>query len=211
MEKGFWLDLGFPAKFGCIQNWRMQGIDEGYEMSWKDLMKLMIELYYLRNEIQKLESELYNLSVKGTDVAGYTRQFQELSLLCPRMVPEEEDKIKRYIWDQKVRAIATRDADNKRKWADEQEGNHRQQQNKRQEVGRVYVAGTGNKTRYTGNLPLCDKCKIYHHGKGHTKRYCPGSENQNRDEEARQNLDIVTAISMMSPQLLSHLVLGLVG
>ncbi|GJX82522.1 hypothetical protein Tco_0332003 [Tanacetum coccineum] len=28
----------------------------------------------------------------------YTQRFQELTLLCPRMVPEEDDKIKRYIW-----------------------------------------------------------------------------------------------------------------
>ncbi|GKC94676.1 zinc finger, CCHC-type containing protein [Tanacetum coccineum] len=48
-----------------------------------------------KNEVQKLESELWNLCVKGTDVTGYTRRFQELSLLCPRMVPEEEDKIQR--------------------------------------------------------------------------------------------------------------------
>ncbi|GJW04504.1 putative reverse transcriptase domain-containing protein [Tanacetum coccineum] len=47
------------------------------------------------NGIQKLESDLWNLFVKGTDVTGYTRRFQELSLLCLRMVPEEEDKIKR--------------------------------------------------------------------------------------------------------------------
>nr|GEV55775.1 hypothetical protein [Tanacetum cinerariifolium] len=46
-------------------------IDGGYEMSWKDLMKLMIEVYCPRNEIQNLENELWNLSVKGTDVAGY--------------------------------------------------------------------------------------------------------------------------------------------
>ncbi|GJY43521.1 putative reverse transcriptase domain-containing protein [Tanacetum coccineum] len=169
------------------------GIDKAHEMSWKDLMKLMIEVYYPRNEIQKLENELWNLTVKGTDVAVYTRQFQELSLLCPRMVSEEENKIERYIWglsyiiqgnvtsskptilqdsikmaknlmDQKVRAIVIRDADNKRKWEDEHEGNHRQQRNKRQEVGRVYVAGTGNKTGYAGTLPLCEKCKLHHHG-----------------------------------------------
>nr|GEV29761.1 hypothetical protein [Tanacetum cinerariifolium] len=47
---------------------------------------------------------------------------------------------------------------------DEQEGNHHQQQNKRQEMGRVYVVGTGNKTRYAGTLPLCDKCMLHHHG-----------------------------------------------
>ncbi|GJZ76921.1 hypothetical protein Tco_0641593 [Tanacetum coccineum] len=34
------------------------GIDEAYEMSWKNLMKLMIEVYCSRNEIQKLENEL---------------------------------------------------------------------------------------------------------------------------------------------------------
>ncbi|GKB35485.1 reverse transcriptase domain-containing protein [Tanacetum coccineum] len=48
------------------------GIDGAYEMSWKDLMKLMIEVYCPRNEIQKLENELWNLSVKGIDVTGYT-------------------------------------------------------------------------------------------------------------------------------------------
>ncbi|GJU93623.1 retrovirus-related pol polyprotein from transposon TNT 1-94 [Tanacetum coccineum] len=51
------------------------GIDEAYEMPWKDLMKLLIEVYCPRNEIQKLENELWNLCVKGTDVVGYTRRF----------------------------------------------------------------------------------------------------------------------------------------
>ncbi|GKC34847.1 putative reverse transcriptase domain-containing protein [Tanacetum coccineum] len=74
------------------------GIDEAYEMLWKDLMKLMIDVYCPRNEIQKLENELWNLCVKGIDAAGYTRRFQELTLLYPRMVPEENDKIERFIW-----------------------------------------------------------------------------------------------------------------
>ncbi|GKB66800.1 hypothetical protein Tco_0928212 [Tanacetum coccineum] len=99
----------------------------------------------------------------GTDIAGYTRRFQELTLMCPRMVPEEVDKIDRYIWglpdkihgnvtssqsarlqdpikmanrlmDQKIRVKAAKDDDSKRKWDDEQEGNHHQQQNKRQDL-----------------------------------------------------------------------------
>ncbi|GKA74582.1 reverse transcriptase domain-containing protein [Tanacetum coccineum] len=74
------------------------GIDKAYEMPWKDLMKLIIEVYCPRNEIQKLENELWNLCVKGTDVAGYTQRFQELTLLCPRMVSEKNDKIERFIW-----------------------------------------------------------------------------------------------------------------
>ncbi|GKD44392.1 hypothetical protein Tco_1269037, partial [Tanacetum coccineum] len=33
------------------------------------------------NEIQKMENELWNLTVKGNDVVGYTRRFKELALL----------------------------------------------------------------------------------------------------------------------------------
>nr|GEZ69882.1 putative reverse transcriptase domain-containing protein [Tanacetum cinerariifolium] len=36
----------------------------------KEMMKLMIDVYCSRNEIQKLENELWNLYVKGTDIAG---------------------------------------------------------------------------------------------------------------------------------------------
>ncbi|GJV96838.1 hypothetical protein Tco_1548415 [Tanacetum coccineum] len=45
------------------------------------------------NGIKKLEAELWNLKVKGTDVIGYNQRFQELALLCVRMVPEESDKV----------------------------------------------------------------------------------------------------------------------
>ncbi|GJR14332.1 hypothetical protein Tco_0796984 [Tanacetum coccineum] len=37
-----------------------------------------------------MESELWSLTIKGTDVVGYTQRFQELALLCPRMVLDEE-------------------------------------------------------------------------------------------------------------------------
>ncbi|GKB76522.1 hypothetical protein Tco_0943417 [Tanacetum coccineum] len=46
----------------------------------------------------KMDNELWNLTVKGTDVIGYTKRFQELALICPYMVTPEEKKIERYIW-----------------------------------------------------------------------------------------------------------------
>ncbi|GJT93485.1 putative reverse transcriptase domain-containing protein [Tanacetum coccineum] len=59
----------------CNSHVQTIGIDEAYEMSWKDLMKLMIDVYCPRNEIKKLENELWNLFFKGTDVASYRRRF----------------------------------------------------------------------------------------------------------------------------------------
>ncbi|GKF53590.1 hypothetical protein Tco_0160500 [Tanacetum coccineum] len=41
----------------------------------KELIKLMAKVYCLRNEIQKMESELWNLAVKNNDLAAYTLRF----------------------------------------------------------------------------------------------------------------------------------------
>ncbi|GJU27093.1 putative reverse transcriptase domain-containing protein [Tanacetum coccineum] len=76
---------------------RTIGIEAAYAMSWTKLMKLMTEVYSPRNEIQKMETELWNLAVKGNDLTTYTRRFQELVLLCTRIVPNEEDKVERFI------------------------------------------------------------------------------------------------------------------
>ncbi|GKC58795.1 reverse transcriptase domain-containing protein [Tanacetum coccineum] len=62
-----------------------------------ELKKKMTGKYYPRTEIKKLEVELWDLKVKGTDVIGYNQRFQELALLCVRMFPEEFDKIERYV------------------------------------------------------------------------------------------------------------------
>ncbi|GKC36975.1 putative reverse transcriptase domain-containing protein [Tanacetum coccineum] len=76
---------------------RTIGPDAAFSMSWRELMKLMTEVYYHRNEIQKMETELWNLTVKNNDLAAYTQRFQELTMLCTKMVPEEEDRVEKFI------------------------------------------------------------------------------------------------------------------
>ncbi|GJU69493.1 reverse transcriptase domain-containing protein [Tanacetum coccineum] len=66
-------------------------------MTWVDLRKKMTDKYYPRNEMKKLEAELWNLKVIGTDMVKYNQRFQELALLYVRMFPEESDKIERYV------------------------------------------------------------------------------------------------------------------
>ncbi|GJR38610.1 putative reverse transcriptase domain-containing protein [Tanacetum coccineum] len=48
-------------------------------------------------EIKKLESEYWNLKVRGTDLMTYNQRFQELALMCDRMFPEESAKVERYV------------------------------------------------------------------------------------------------------------------
>nr|GEY54553.1 hypothetical protein [Tanacetum cinerariifolium] len=73
------------------------GLEAAYDIPWKTLMKMMTEKYCPRNEIRKLEIELWDLKVNGTDLASYTQRYQELALLCERMFSEESDKIEKYI------------------------------------------------------------------------------------------------------------------
>ncbi|GJX91022.1 putative reverse transcriptase domain-containing protein [Tanacetum coccineum] len=171
---------------------RTVGHDVAYAMTWTDLKKKMTDKYCPRVEIKKLEAELWNLKVKGTDVIGYNQHFQELALLCVRMFSEEFDKIERYVgglpemihgsvvaskpktmqeaikiatelMDKKIHTFAERQTENKRK----QDDNHQQlqqQQNKRQNTSRAHTAGSGEKKPYGGSKPLYAKCNYHHDG-----------------------------------------------
>ncbi|GJT27196.1 putative reverse transcriptase domain-containing protein [Tanacetum coccineum] len=160
------------------------GHDAAYGMTWKTLKKLMTDMYCPRSEIKKLEIEISNLKVNGTDVVSYTQCFQELALMCGRMFPEESDKVGKYVsglldmiqgsvmaskpktmqeaikfatdlMDQKIRTFTERQAENKRKLDDNSRNNHTQQQpHKRQNVARAYTAGPDEKIEYGGSLPL---------------------------------------------------------
>ncbi|GJU52173.1 putative reverse transcriptase domain-containing protein [Tanacetum coccineum] len=131
--------------------------DVAYAITWADLRKKMTDKYCPKNEMKKLEAELWNLKVKGTDVIGYNQRFQELALLCVRMFLEESDKIES--------TIAERQAENKRKFENTSRNNqNQQQQNKRQNTGRAYTAGTGEKKPYGGSKSLCAKCNYHHDG-----------------------------------------------
>nr|GEU51784.1 reverse transcriptase domain-containing protein [Tanacetum cinerariifolium] len=76
---------------------RTIGTGDAFSMSRSELMKLMDEVYCIRNEIQKIKSELWNLTMKNNNLAAYTQRFQELSMLCTKMVLEEEDRVKKFI------------------------------------------------------------------------------------------------------------------
>ncbi|GJR01434.1 reverse transcriptase domain-containing protein [Tanacetum coccineum] len=133
------------------------GHNVAYAMTWTNLKKKMTKKYCPRGKIKKLEVELWNLKVKGTNVIGYNQCFQELALMCVRMFPEESDKIERYVgglpdmihgsvmaskpktmqdaiematelMDKKIITLAERRAENKRKFDDTSKNNQNQQQ-----------------------------------------------------------------------------------
>ncbi|GJX43314.1 putative reverse transcriptase domain-containing protein [Tanacetum coccineum] len=147
-------------------------VDAAYAMRWTKLIKLMTEVYYVRNEIQKMETEL--------------------------MVPDEEDKVERFIgglpdniqgnvivaeptrlqdairiannlMDQKLKAYA-RNAENKRRFDNNPRDNHGQHclSSGKMLEDRMWQELTRPKTMrkrgYVGSLPYYNKYKLHHEG-----------------------------------------------
>ncbi|GJW42617.1 hypothetical protein Tco_0071416 [Tanacetum coccineum] len=62
--------------------------------------------------------------------------------------------------------VRNRQTENKRKFENTSRNsqNQQQQQIKRQNTGRAYTAGSGDKKPYGGSRPLCLKCNYHHDG-----------------------------------------------
>ncbi|GJX32882.1 hypothetical protein Tco_0242737 [Tanacetum coccineum] len=67
--------------------------------------------------------------------------------------------------DKKISTLVERQAENKRKLDNTSKNNQNQQQpNKRQNTGRAYTVGHGEKKHYGGSKPWCSKCNYHHDG-----------------------------------------------
>ncbi|GKB28253.1 putative reverse transcriptase domain-containing protein [Tanacetum coccineum] len=71
---------GTEGVVGALTWWnshkRTIGTKAAFAMSWRELMKLMTE---------------------NNDLAAYTQRFQELTMMCTKMVSEEEDRVEKFI------------------------------------------------------------------------------------------------------------------
>ncbi|GJW14343.1 putative reverse transcriptase domain-containing protein [Tanacetum coccineum] len=114
--------------------------DVAYSMTWVNLKKKMTDKYCPRNEMKKLEAELWNLKVIG--MSG------ELpDMINGNIVASRQRQCTLGYRNGPVLMVK------------------RSLPNKRQNTGRAYTAGSGDKKPYGGSRPLCPKCN-YHHDVG---------------------------------------------
>ncbi|GKA62578.1 reverse transcriptase domain-containing protein [Tanacetum coccineum] len=163
------------------------GIDVANGTPWAKVRKWMTEEFCPRSVLQRLEQELYNLKLKGTDIDGYTNRFHELALLYPRMVEPEQGEKRKGEGDRSVRG------DNRRDY------NNRQNQRSANARAMTNVVSNDNEVcskcknkKHNGDYWKCGKCgKLGHktatcrcpdkrevtcfncNKKGHLKKDCP--------------------------------------
>ncbi|GKA33852.1 putative reverse transcriptase domain-containing protein [Tanacetum coccineum] len=141
-----------------------------YQVKYATCTLLNSALTWWNSHKRTMESELWNLTVKNNDLAAYTQRFQELTMMCTKMVLEEEDRVEKFIGglpdniqgnviddeptklqdavriannliDQKLKGYAVKNAKNKRRLEFNQRDNRGQQPPfKRPNVGGQNVA-----------------------------------------------------------------------
>nr|GEZ91810.1 putative reverse transcriptase domain-containing protein [Tanacetum cinerariifolium] len=140
-------------------------------LPWKTLKKMMTDKYCPRGEIKKLETKMWELKTKGTDVIGYSRHFQELALIVKASRPKTMQDAIEYaieLMDKRIRDVV----ENKRKFEGTSGNNQNQpQQNKR-----------------------CNNCKKV----SHLTRDCrsrPANANNNNTNNNNRNNNITPTIT----------------
>nr|GEW48021.1 hypothetical protein [Tanacetum cinerariifolium] len=131
---------------------------------------------------------------------------------------EGEAMASRTAWTQSMdasdaaRSKAERQAENKRKVDDTSRSNQsqQQQQNKRQNTGRAYTAGSGEKKPYGGSKPLCHKCNYHHDGPWTFQEDCPKFKNNNHGTQSGNATALakVYAVGRAGTNLDSNVVTG---
>nr|GEV62409.1 putative reverse transcriptase domain, ribonuclease H-like domain, aspartic peptidase domain protein [Tanacetum cinerariifolium] len=122
------------------------------------LKRMITDKYYPRGEIQKLESEYWNLKVKVLDLLNYNHHFQELALMCDRMFPEESAKVERYIGGLSDMIHGSVKASNPQSMQEAIEFATEMMDNK------MLTHVERDKKPYRGTKPLCPKCNYHHDG-----------------------------------------------
>nr|GFB37043.1 hypothetical protein [Tanacetum cinerariifolium] len=182
--------------------------NENHGMNYGGFMPMTRECTF--QDLLKCKPHVFS----GTEgVVGLTRWFEKMETV---MVPDEEDRVERFIgglpdniqgnviatnparlqdairianqlMDKKLQGYAARSAENKRRM----ESNPR-------DNPRAYTAGNNERKGYVGSLPYCSKCKLHHEGLctircgnckkvGHQTRDCRVTVNPNSQGAAVGN------------------------
>nr|GFB70580.1 hypothetical protein [Tanacetum cinerariifolium] len=163
-----------------------------------ELKKKMADKYCPRNEMKKIETELWNLEVQEESdrveryIGGLPDSIHGSVATLKLKTMQEATEMATGLMDKKIRTYAERQAANKRKFEDTSRNNQgRHQPPKRQDVARAYAAGFDNRQQNPTNANVANnqrgnragqKATCYECGaQGHFKRNCPKLKNNNNN------------------------------
>ncbi|GJY59452.1 putative reverse transcriptase domain-containing protein [Tanacetum coccineum] len=165
-----------------------------------------------KRKVQRMEHELWNLRVKEYNDVAYTQRFNELDLMCPRMVESESVKVDAYIRglpeNIKGKVTSSRPTNLNEvmrmayKLMEQKSQARDERNNQKQGNARAMTTALTEGKVSSGSLPMCERCFTFHVGpycgeQGHTRNRCPKKVEQ---EETREVHGQAYAIKDAEPQ-----------
>nr|GEW24024.1 putative reverse transcriptase domain-containing protein [Tanacetum cinerariifolium] len=174
------------------------GLDVANQIGWTEMKKLITMEFCPAEGLQRMENELWNMKVKEYNMLAYTQRFNELALMCPRMVNPKSVKVNACIQgltdNIKVEVTSSRPT-NMNEIENFQSGNisgkrnHKDnlrqssQRNQKQWNTRAMTTTPNEGKVFSGSLLVCERCltrhvrqctiKCHKCGKfGYKARYC---------------------------------------
>ncbi|GJU64841.1 putative reverse transcriptase domain-containing protein [Tanacetum coccineum] len=166
------------------------GFVNANHIPWTEFKMMMTTEYCPATEIQRIEQELWTLTLKGDDTKAYNNHFHELALMCLELVPTEKKKIERYTYGfpERIKGNITSSkptpsqlqlCNEANKWPIElvklraefrvglPELKQQLSPATKQEAGncQAYAAAPTENRGYAGNLPKCNRCNFHHSGR----------------------------------------------
>ncbi|GKC21833.1 putative reverse transcriptase domain-containing protein, partial [Tanacetum coccineum] len=133
-----------------------QGQEAAVGMSWEDFKTLTREEFCPSNEMQKLETELWNHAMVEAGHAAYTDRYHELARLVPHLVTPESKRIER-------NGSIKRNHEKSGNVGEPSKDRNIRDDNKRTRTGNAFATTTNPVGRENaGTVPKCTTCNSYH-------------------------------------------------
>ncbi|GJT11559.1 putative reverse transcriptase domain-containing protein, partial [Tanacetum coccineum] len=129
-------------------------------------------------KIQRMEQELWTLTLKGDDIEAYNNHFHDLALMCPELVPTKKKKIEKYVrgFPERIKGNIT----------SSKPATLHDVINMARELVEHAVQAPAEGRGYAGNLPSCNHCNSHHNGRCPPKcQKCQRTGHQEKDCRVR--------------------------
>nr|GEX81395.1 putative reverse transcriptase domain-containing protein [Tanacetum cinerariifolium] len=150
---------------------RPRGQETVVGMSWEDFRTLTRDEFFLSNEMQKLQTELWNHAMVGAGHIAYIDRFHELARLVPHLVTTKKPKtiqkavqIAGTLTDEALRNGTIKKNPKKRgnRGEPSKDMNGRDDKKRTRMVNTFAMTANPVRGGYTGKAPKCTTCG-YHH------------------------------------------------
>ncbi|GJU83642.1 reverse transcriptase domain-containing protein [Tanacetum coccineum] len=137
-----------------------RGCEAAIGMTWVEFKALLVEEFCPSNKMEKLESEFWNHTIIRANHAGYTNRFHELAKLVPHLSAILKAGI---LTDEAVRCgTLTRSSEKRKEMEETSKQGGSWKDNKKEKVGKGFVATTHPRNENVGSYSKCAKCSAYH-------------------------------------------------